>query len=98
MVRPSSGQIRPWSGLRPARPGHDPPGLARPNLAGPGVRWPAILSAYPVLRERKLTMLVKVFPIRLKDGLQDKVEAIVQEFAPKGPGTEDGTVSFRVYR
>ena len=41
-------------------------------------------------------MLVKVFPIRLKDGLQDKVEAVVQEFAPKGPGAEDGTLSFRV--
>ncbi len=43
-------------------------------------------------------MLVKVFPIRLKDGMQNKVEAIVQEFAPKGPGAEDGTLSFRVYR
>jgi quinol monooxygenase YgiN len=43
-------------------------------------------------------MLVKVFPIRLKDGMQNKVEAIVQEFAPKGPGAEDGTMSFRVYR
>ena len=43
-------------------------------------------------------MLVKVFPIKLKDGMQDKVEAIVQEFAPKGPGAEDGTLSFRVYR
>jgi quinol monooxygenase YgiN len=43
-------------------------------------------------------MLVKVFPIKLKDGMQNKVEAIVQEFAPKGPGAEDGTLSFRVYR
>ena len=43
-------------------------------------------------------MLVKVFPIKLKDGMQDKVEAIVQEFAPIGPGVEDGTLSFRVYR
>ena len=43
-------------------------------------------------------MLVKVFPIKLKDGMQDKVEAVVQEFAPKGPGAEDGTLSFRVYR
>ena len=43
-------------------------------------------------------MLVKVFPIKLKDGMQDKVEAIVQEFALKGPGAEDGTLSFRVYR
>ncbi len=43
-------------------------------------------------------MLVKVFPIRLKDGMQDEVETIVREFAPKGPGTEAGTLSFRVYR
>jgi quinol monooxygenase YgiN len=43
-------------------------------------------------------MLVKVFPIKLKDGTQDKVEAVVHEFAPKGPGAEDGTLSFRVYR
>ena len=31
-------------------------------------------------------MLVKVFPIKLQDGTQDKVETIVREFAPKGPG------------
>lgn len=43
-------------------------------------------------------MLVKVFPIKLKDGMQDEVEAIVREFAPKGPGAESGTLSFRVYR
>jgi quinol monooxygenase YgiN len=43
-------------------------------------------------------MLVKVFPIKLKDGMQDEVEAIVRDFAPKGPGAEDGTLSFRVYR
>jgi quinol monooxygenase YgiN len=43
-------------------------------------------------------MLVKVFPIKLKDGMQEKVEAIVHEFAPKGPATEEGTLSFRVYR
>ena len=43
-------------------------------------------------------MLVKVFPIKLKDGTQDTVEAIVQEFARKGPDAEDGTLSFRVYR
>jgi quinol monooxygenase YgiN len=41
---------------------------------------------------------VKVFPIKIKDGMQDKVEAVVQEFAPKGPWAEDGTLSFRVYR
>ena len=43
-------------------------------------------------------MLVKVFPIKLKDGMQDAVEAIVEQFAPKGPGAEEGTLSFRVYR
>ena len=43
-------------------------------------------------------MLTKVFPIKLKDGMQEKAEAIVQEFAPIGPGAEDGTLSFRVYR
>lgn len=43
-------------------------------------------------------MLVKVFPIELKPGRQAEAEAIVQEFAPIGPGQEDGTLSFRVYR
>jgi quinol monooxygenase YgiN len=43
-------------------------------------------------------VLVKVYPIKLKDGMQEEVEAIVQEFAPKGPGAEEGTLSFRVYR
>ncbi len=43
-------------------------------------------------------MLAKVFPIKLKDGNQAAAEAIVQEFAPKGPGAEEGTLSFRVYR
>ena len=43
-------------------------------------------------------MLTKVFPIKLKDGTQAKAEAIVREFAPKGPGAEAGTLSFRVYR
>jgi quinol monooxygenase YgiN len=47
---------------------------------------------------KEVTVLVKVFPIRLKDGMQAEVEAIVQEFAPKGPRAEDGTLSFRVYR
>ena len=31
-------------------------------------------------------MLVKIFPIKLKDGMQSEVEDIVEEFAPKGPG------------
>ena len=43
-------------------------------------------------------MLAKVFPIKLKDGMQAKAEVIVQEFAPKGPAVEEGTLSFRVYR
>jgi quinol monooxygenase YgiN len=43
-------------------------------------------------------VLVKVFPIKLKDGMQAEVEEIVREFAPKGPGSEEGTLSFRVYR
>jgi quinol monooxygenase YgiN len=43
-------------------------------------------------------LLVKVFPIPLKPGRQAEAEAIVEEFAPKGPGQESGTLSFRVYR
>jgi quinol monooxygenase YgiN len=43
-------------------------------------------------------VLVKVFPIKLRDGMQTEVEEIVREFAPKGPQVEDGTLSFRVYR
>ena len=82
----------------PAGSGHGLPGLSGPDLAGPGMPGPGILAEYPVARERKFTVLVKVFPIKLKDGTQDKVEAVVQEFAPIGPGAEDGTLSFRVYR
>lgn len=43
-------------------------------------------------------MLIKVFPIPLKAGRQAAAEAIVEEFAPVGPGSEPGTLSFRVYR
>ena len=43
-------------------------------------------------------MLAKVFPITIKPGKQAEVEAIVEEFAPKGPAQEQGTLSFRVYR
>ncbi len=50
------------------------------------------------LTERKLFVLAKVFPINLKPGKQAEVEAIVEEFAPKGPAEEPGTLSFRVYR
>ena len=43
-------------------------------------------------------MLTKVFPIELKPGMQAEAEAIVEQFAPKGPEQEPGTLSFRVYR
>ena len=43
-------------------------------------------------------MLAKVFPIKLKPGNQAVAEAIVAEFAPKGPAQEPGTTSFRVYK
>lgn len=43
-------------------------------------------------------MLAKVFPLPLKEGTQEKAEALVRDYAPKGPGQEDGTLSFRVYR
>ena len=43
-------------------------------------------------------MLVKVFPIKLKPGTQARAEKIVHEYAPVGPGAEEGTLSFRVYR
>src|SRR5580658_1586912 len=90
--------LRHGPAFLPAGSGHDPASLSCPDLAGPGVPGPGILAEYPVARERKFTVLVKVSPIKLKDGTQDKVEAVVQEFAPKGPGAEDGTLSFRVYR
>ena len=35
-------------------------------------------------------MLTKVFPIKLKDGMQAEAEAVVREFAPKGPAVHDG--------
>jgi quinol monooxygenase YgiN len=43
-------------------------------------------------------VLVKVFPIKLKDGNQAEAESIVQELARRGPELERGTLSFRVYR
>jgi len=43
-------------------------------------------------------VLAKVFPIELKPGKQAEAEAIVEEFAHKGPEQEPGTLSFRVYR
>lgn len=54
------------------------------------------LMRYHVTEEH--IMLAKVFPIDLKPGRQSEAEAIVQEFAPIGPGQEEGTLSFRVYR
>jgi quinol monooxygenase YgiN len=42
--------------------------------------------------------LVKVFSIKLKQGMQAEAEALVQEFAQQGPAQEAGTRSFRVYR
>ena len=47
---------------------------------------------------RRNQVLAKVFPLKLKDGNQAAAEALVQEFAPQGPGVEEGTLSFRVYR
>jgi quinol monooxygenase YgiN len=43
-------------------------------------------------------VLTKVFPIELQAGKQAEAEAIVGQFAPKGPEQEPGTLSFRVYR
>ena len=37
------------------------------------------------LTQEELFVLAKVFPITLKPGKQAEVEAIVKEFAPKGP-------------
>jgi len=54
--------------------------------------------ALPRLSQEESFVLVKVFPINLKPGKQAEVEAIVEEFAPKGPAREPGTLSFRVYR
>jgi quinol monooxygenase YgiN len=73
-------------------------------VAGRGAVPAPILLLYPRPGSRRRrptkgeTMLVKVFPIKLKDGMQEEVEEIVREFAPRGPGTEEGTLSFRVYR
>jgi quinol monooxygenase YgiN len=66
----------------------------RPDLARP--RGEFCCCSFVATKE--ITVLVKVFPIKLKDGRQEEVEAIVREFAPKGPESEAGTLSFRVYR
>jgi quinol monooxygenase YgiN len=67
-------------------------------VAGLPARAAVILPESAQPRNEEITVIVKVFPIKLKDGMQAKVEAIVEEFAPKGPGAEAGTLSFRVYR
>jgi quinol monooxygenase YgiN len=43
-------------------------------------------------------VLAKVFPIPLKAGKQSAAEKLVRDFGPTGPGQENGTLSFRVYR
>src|SRR5260370_39592448 len=43
-------------------------------------------------------MLTEVFRIPLKPGKQAEAETIVEQFAALGPGAEEGTLSFRVYR
>jgi quinol monooxygenase YgiN len=58
----------------------------------------AVRSALERSVKRRESVLAKVFPIKLKDGMQAKAEAVVREFAPKGPAAEEGTLSFRVYR
>jgi quinol monooxygenase YgiN len=68
-------------------------------MTGPGAESGSIMVVIHSNRHmRSFAMLAKVFPIPLKDGMQDKAEALVREFAPKGPGAEEGTLSFRVYR
>jgi quinol monooxygenase YgiN len=64
----------------------------------PGSARECFVFAGVVTYPEEFIVLVKVFPIKLKDRMQDEVEAIVREFAPKGPGAEEGTLSFRVYR
>jgi quinol monooxygenase YgiN len=76
-----------------------PPVPSRPDLA----RHPRAAAGIVELHSDPLdaggiAVLVKVFPISLKPGKQAEVEAIVEEFAPKGPAQEPGTLSFRVYR
>ena len=72
----------------------------RPDAAGMsqsiGRKW--IVSTNLTQGEVDVSMLIKVFPIPLKAGQQAAAEAIVEQFAPRGPGQEAGTLSFRVYR
>src|ERR1700716_4262865 len=96
-ARPTAGRIRtrrPRSGPG----GSSPPGHVQRVQIWPDSRHaalrPFLCKQRRGAQSRGDPVLVKVFPIKLKDGLQAKVEAIVQEFAPQGPGTEDGTLSF----
>jgi quinol monooxygenase YgiN len=57
-----------------------------------------LTDAQQCARSRRISVLTKVFPIKLKPGQQAQAEAIVEQFAPKGPEQEPGTLSFRVYR
>jgi quinol monooxygenase YgiN len=59
---------------------------------------PYLLTALRRPDQEDQHVLTKVFPIKLKAGNQAKAEALVEAFAPNGPGQEDGTLSFRVYR
>src|SRR3954468_24120004 len=74
-----------------------------PDVARPGTRATEILSDVShrttvTAQQRGDPVLTKVFPIEWKAGRQAEAEELVLEFAPKGPGAEDGTLSFRVYR
>jgi quinol monooxygenase YgiN len=73
------------------------PDVARQPLARPASWTPSSAQSCARLEEESF-VLAKVFPINLKPGKQVEVEAIVEEFAPKGPAQEPGTLSFRVYR
>jgi quinol monooxygenase YgiN len=66
-------------------------------MARPGVGAGANLEEQET-NPQEDQVLAKVFPIKLKDGNQAAAEELVREFAPRGPGVEDGTLSFRVYR
>jgi quinol monooxygenase YgiN len=82
--------------LPPPVPASTPP---RPDLARHPRAAAGTVELHPIRRtQEELLVLVKVFPISLKPGKQAEVEAIVEEFAPKGPAQEPGTLSFRVYR
>jgi len=73
------------------------PDLARHPCAAAGI-VDCIGCAVLRLTQEELPVLAKVFPINLKPGKQAEVETLIQEFAPKGPAQEPGTLSFRVYR